>query len=113
MFVLLPLISCEEKKKSIIMVGFMKKNRAASLPIGVRKMGDSSNKMKRSVSVPGTNAEIKSVMRVSSLDESLHKKGLTKNPKRPSGIVFHEIRIREYARALGDNPSCSAGPPVR
>jgi hypothetical protein len=110
--VLLPLISCEEKKESIIMVGFMKKNRAASLPIGVRKMGDSSNKMKRSVSVPGTNAEIKSVMRVSSLDESLHKKGLTKNPKRPSGIVFHEIRIREYARALGDNPSCSAGPPV-
>lgn len=63
--------------------------------------------------MPGTRMEVKSAMRVSSLDESLHKRGLAKNPERPSGIKFHEIRIREYARALGDNPSCSAGPPVR
>lgn len=72
-----------------------------------------ANKMTRSVSVPGCRADFKSCMRVSSLDESLHKKGLAKNPKRPNGIEWHEIRIREYARALGDNPSCSAGPPVR
>lgn len=94
------------------------RNKSLSLPGGKskrsmgREMG-SSTKMKRSTSAPGTMFEIKSAMRVVTLDDSLHKKGLAKNPSRPSGIQFHEIRIREYARAIGDNPSCSSGPPVR
>ena len=94
------------------------KNRSASMPnhAGSRKSMIVTNSIKRSTSVPGTRVEViavKSAMRVSSLDESLHKKGLAKNPARPGRIEWHEIRIREYARALGDNPSCSAGPPVR
>ena len=28
------------------------------------------------------------------------------------GISFHKIEIREYERTLGDNPSCSSGPPI-
>lgn len=91
-----------------------RKNSTVSLPGGRgRKSVGVPKGMKRSCSVPTTHQEIKGAMRVSSLDESLHKKGLAKNPSRPSGIVFHEIRIREYSRALGDNPSCSSGPPVR
>jgi hypothetical protein len=27
-------------------------------------------------------------------------------------VRFHEIHIRDYERGLGDNPSCTAGPPV-
>jgi hypothetical protein len=28
------------------------------------------------------------------------------------GVRFHNIHIRDYERVVGDNPSCSAGPPV-
>lgn len=28
------------------------------------------------------------------------------------GINFHMIEIREYERTIGDNPSCSSGPPI-
>lgn len=27
-------------------------------------------------------------------------------------IRFKDIQIREYARTVGDNPSCSSGPPI-
>jgi hypothetical protein len=27
-------------------------------------------------------------------------------------IAFSDIMIREYARTIGDNPSCSSGPPI-
>jgi len=96
------------------MRGASTKNRAVSMTVPSH-VGRKVNMMKRSCSAPGTQGEVfavKSAMRVSSLDESLHKKGLAKNPARPSGIEWHEIRIREYVRAIGDNPSCSAGPPV-
>lgn len=29
-----------------------------------------------------------------------------------SKIRFKDIQIREYARTVGDNPSCSSGPPI-
>ena len=32
-------------------------------------------------------------------------------PRRPS-VLFKAIEIREYERTVGDNPSCSSGPPV-
>jgi hypothetical protein len=28
-------------------------------------------------------------------------------------VIFNEVQVREYDRCLGDNPSCSAGPPIR
>jgi hypothetical protein len=27
-------------------------------------------------------------------------------------VVLKDIQIREYARTIGDNPSCSSGPPI-
>ena len=30
-----------------------------------------------------------------------------------ASITFDRIEIREYARTVGDNPSCTAGPPIR
>lgn len=29
-----------------------------------------------------------------------------------SNVTFANIMIREYARTVGDNPSCSSGPPI-
>jgi hypothetical protein len=80
-----------------------------------KSMVVTTNTVMRSTSVPGTRVEIvavKSIMRVSSLDESLHKQGLSKSSS-AKWLNWHEIQIREYARALGDNPSCSSGAPIR
>jgi hypothetical protein len=32
--------------------------------------------------------------------------------QRSHSVLFNAIEIREYARTVGDNPSCSSGPPV-
>jgi hypothetical protein len=105
------------------MVGFLGKKHKSmpdnvlsqSLPLPLKSMVVTTNTVMRSTSVPGTRVEIvavKSIMRVSSLDESLHKQGLSKSTSAKS-LNWHEIQIREYARALGDNPSCSSGAPIR
>jgi hypothetical protein len=52
------------------------------------------------------------------LDESLHSTyydkiaaaGASGGERR--GITWDTIEIREYARTVGDNPSCSSGPPI-
>lgn len=53
-------------------------------------------------------------------DESIHSvygKGVKEkqemkenDPKKK--VVLKDIQIREYARTIGDNPSCSSGPPI-
>jgi hypothetical protein len=42
-------------------------------------------------------------------DGSLHP--VTRHSKSRS-VIFTAIEIREYARTVGDNPSCSSGPPI-
>ena len=77
-------------------------------------------RMKRCMSVP-YEREQKSILKCKTVDESLHSvanqstRSEPANIGRPSnkGITFGNIGIREYARTLGDNPSCSSGPPVR
>ena len=34
------------------------------------------------------------------------------NFKKPRRVNFDSVRIREYERTLGDNPSCSSGAPI-
>jgi len=83
--------------------------------------------LKRSSSCP-TIMKLRSSMRVASLDESLHNFDISRSrgsvassvealptlaENDPRNVIFDEIRIREYERSLGDNPSCSSGPPIR
>jgi hypothetical protein len=64
------------------------------------------------------NFKVTPIMKCKTLDESLHS---TYGSQSESGsghgdrgnIKFDKILIREYARTVGDNPSCSCGPPVR
>jgi hypothetical protein len=57
---------------------------------------------------------IPSAMRYSTLDASLHAQyDEERKRKNRRSINWDSIQIREYERALGDNPSCSSGPPVR
>jgi len=74
-------------------------------------------RMKRCMSVP-YEPEAKSILKFKTVDESVAAHSTRSEPAnigRPSfnkTIKFHNIEIREYARTLGDNPSCSSGPPV-
>jgi hypothetical protein len=58
----------------------------------------------------------KSCLKVATLDESLLSTCFDKNPTTTAaerrGITWDTIEIREYARTVGDNPSCSSGPPI-
>jgi hypothetical protein len=60
---------------------------------------------------------VKGIMKYVTEDESMHSKygseskegNETVHSKR---VVLKNIEIREYDRTVGDNPSCSAGPPI-
>jgi len=83
--------------------------------------------LKRSSSCP-TIMKLRSSMRVASLDESLHNFDISRSrggrvnssvevlptlkETDSRNVIFDAIRIREYERSLGDNPSCSTGPPI-
>jgi hypothetical protein len=60
---------------------------------------------------------VKGIMKYVTEDESVHSKygseskegNETVHSKR---VVLKNIEIREYDRTVGDNPSCSSGPPI-
>merc|ERR1712238_242161 len=46
-------------------------------------------------------------------DSSFHRKKKGVGMRRTASTVsFKAVEIREYDRAIGDNPSCSSGPPI-
>ena len=67
---------------------------------------------RRCISVPETLWDIRSVMKIRTLDESVHST-YGSEPGGKGKIAFKNVGIREYARTVGDNPSCSSGPPMR
>jgi len=77
---------------------------------------DRLNRPRRCLSLP-TNLK-KSIMKRKTLDESLHTtygsedEMISGRPKKHLSLKFDKINIREYSRTVGDNPSCSSGPPV-
>jgi hypothetical protein len=53
----------------------------------------------------------KSCMKVLTQDESL-KPSRRKKTTDEKQVSWDTIEIREYKRTVGDNPSCSSGPPL-
>jgi len=58
-------------------------------------------------------------MKFVSADESIHRVYGQSTQQQDSSddsskgnIQFKAVEIREYARTVGDNPSCSSGPPI-
>ena len=45
---------------------------------------------------------------IEATDEAAHKE----KPRQVNSVRFSEIQIRDYERVVGDNPSCSSGPPI-
>jgi hypothetical protein len=63
---------------------------------------------------------VKSSMRVRTLDQSLSSNNISREPcdfDSVSSIIrtidFKDVTVREYNITVGDNPSCSCGPPLR
>jgi len=57
----------------------------------------------------------KSIMKLRTLDESLHRTYGSDDIivcRQKNSLQFSKINIREYSRTVGDNPSCSCGPPI-
>lgn len=78
-----------------------------------RSIASNRNKLRRCVSLP-TSLYQRSIMKRRTLDESLHSTYGSEDgsSKRHLSLQFDKINIREYSRTVGDNPSCSSGPPV-
>lgn len=84
-------------------------------PITIREgaVVQKNGRMHRCMSVPETLFDIRSVLKYRTVDESLHSVyGSDASTKSQKSLSFDRVKIREYARTVGDNPSCSAGPPV-
>jgi len=53
------------------------------------------------------------ILKVATLDESLHNTNISRCSDSESLTVsFHKVVIREYKLTVGDNPSCTFGPPI-
>jgi hypothetical protein len=71
-------------------------------------------------------ARVKGIMKYVTEDESIHSKYGEESKEgneivakegnetvdSKHRVVLKDIQIREYARTIGDNPSCSSGPPI-
>ena len=79
--------------------------------------------IKRSQSLPThlRSPHVKGILKFSTVDESLHNKYGSDGDRKTNegdtsdkraGIILKDVVIREYARTIGDNPSCSSGPPI-
>ncbi|KAL3792939.1 hypothetical protein ACHAW5_006846 [Stephanodiscus triporus] len=61
---------------------------------------------------PLLSVPIRSAMTARTLEESLHRQRQSPVGGRGRKISFVEVKIREYERVLGDNPSVTSGPPL-
>ena len=100
---------------------FRRKSRAQSAAPGTLRKSAAAAAMSRSTSLPTRLwRPKKGIMKFVSADESMHKVyGQNTQPGTDSeddsskgNIQFKAVEIREYARTVGDNPSCSSGPPI-
>jgi len=62
--------------------------------------------------VPHGHKRLRGILIHVSTDDSLHNTYGERKEKKKERINFKNIEIREYARTVGDNPSCSSGPPI-
>jgi hypothetical protein len=94
--------------------------RATAGSEAIKRDALTSSRLTRSM--PNFGGGNKGIMKYVTEDESIHSKyggesskdgesvdGSKSHSKR---VVLKDIQIREYARTIGDNPSCSSGPPI-
>lgn len=91
-----------------------RRNKAKQLDSESNGKKNQKQKIDKSV-VDGCKSQVQSIMRYVSADDSIHSKygeSEISEARKDIHIQFRNIEIREYARTIGDNPSCSSGPPI-
>jgi len=88
-----------------------KKERSQSVQVA-KSSSKKAGSAGRSLSCPVFRRPNKSNMKFVTADESLHKKYKESRKNTSRNLQFDAIEIREYARTVGDNPSCSSGAPI-
>jgi Mg-chelatase subunit ChlD len=70
----------------------------------------------RSTNSRGSSAGHQSRSSIDANNLSVRATPLSHSPGNPlpqeKSVRFNEIHIRDYERTVGDNPSCSSGPPI-
>ena len=92
-------------------------HRSAPLTINeddIPGKGRKGSSYRRAQSLPPIAYGGRTIMRYKTLDESLSSTYSVERRKEDERrITLASVQIREYARTVGDNPSCSSGPPIR
>ena len=97
---------------------FRRQSRAQSATASMERSRNVTLIKARSKSFPTypNRQNVKGILKYATVDDSLHnpyRNGrIDENNNNDKGIQFKDIHIREYARTLSDNPSCTAGPPI-
>lgn len=119
---------CHRTETTILFVKDSEYKMSRSMPITISEdsddethldvKSDSSIRPRRCLSLPANIHKLKSIMKRRTLDESLHStygsddEVISGRSKKHIKLRFGLIKIREYSRTIGDNPSCSSGPPI-
>jgi hypothetical protein len=93
----------------------------ASSAFASRAKDDEYVSPRRAMSLPVQNGQDpassfvrprKPVLKVKTIDDSLHSTWESTSDVVKS-VDWKDVCIRQYERTVGDNPSCSSGPPLR
>lgn len=96
------------------------RSQSVALPSNAGLLTSRSQSMvARSHSLPNFlhQRRVKGILKYSTVDDSLHNRygestSKDSDSEERRSIQFKDLIIREYARTVGDNPSCSSGPPI-
>jgi len=95
-----------------------------SMPITISEDSDDdcsglNKQRRRCMSLPSYPTYlVKPILKIRTLDESLHStygsedEMISAISRKHLTLDFDKVNIREYSRTVGDNPSCSSGPPI-
>ena len=82
-----------------------------AIPVGIQIDTDGKLREEETTSILKIVSSFSIVNDATNPDSSFYRKTSVEMRRTASTVSFKAVEIREYDRAIGDNPSCSSGPP--